>query len=353
MPTKEQQLVTLAGTVRQFADQETPTVNQWNVDPTILAQLATLVGQFFTQIEAALAAQLVLFDADHDINTGANPVPAEWIAEPAATTFIGPTQLQLPGDHRPDYAKGHRIRATIGASTVIVAVTNVAFAGNATTLTLESGVLTSGLTGIARALVRYSAPKVTLLDILAKSVLNAAIDDGAIDNRTIAATTIDGLAKIVAASCRQSLFPANHFSQSALAARAASPIQATNSAGGGTMAANQQTDWVTTVFAPTLAGRLHLVIAQAEVRFPSNCVASFTLRRSGPSPIANIRTVQLGFPNVTINAGGLQKKQESVLVIGFATAADVSNHSYVFTVLNGATAGLEVWIPPVQVLEMA
>lgn len=188
----EDDLLTLAGQVRPFVDQEVPDEAAWNVNPDVLADALTTIGQAFTTVQAAHAALLALFDADHNAQTGANPVPVEWIADGNTPTFLSASQLRLAGDRRADYAVGHRVRCTLGASQPALGITAVSYDGNqdATTITVEPAVLTSDLSAIARGLVRYSAPRVTSADVMAAAILTDALGSRVVTGPKVALATI-------------------------------------------------------------------------------------------------------------------------------------------------------------------
>lgn len=178
--SKQSDLQALANAVRLFVDQEVPTVGQWNVDPQVLIDALNTLGSFFSQVDAAHAALQTLFNADHNQSTGANPVPSEWVTDPSPASFVSASQFQLSGDRRTDYAVGHRVRATMGASTPILSITAASFVSGATTFTVDPPVLTSQLTAVARGLVRYSVPRVTAADIFLGAIVSQHIASGTI-----------------------------------------------------------------------------------------------------------------------------------------------------------------------------
>jgi len=196
--TKEEQLQTLANGVNDVVDQEIPDAAKWNEPRNAIQSGFPLIGSFFTQTDASVAALQTLFNQDHDPVTGKNPVPSEWVLDASAPTFLNAAQFRLAGDRRSDYAVGHRIRVTQGASLVIVAISGVGFdAGqNATTITVDTAVLASNLSAVARALVRFSAPKVLTADLMPDAVTTAKIVDGAVTTPKIADANVT-TAKIV------------------------------------------------------------------------------------------------------------------------------------------------------------
>jgi hypothetical protein len=166
--SKQTDLEALADVVRDFIDQEIPTVTEWNVNPGVIEQALNQIGLFFTQTDADVAAVLALFEADHDPTTGANPIPPEWVAEASTPTFVASDRFQLAGDRRADYAQAHRVRATLGVTQVIVAIAAVSFdsGANTTTVTVTPTSLTSQLSAIERGLVRASMPRIRAADLM-------------------------------------------------------------------------------------------------------------------------------------------------------------------------------------------
>jgi len=187
--SKQSELQAKAALVRLFIDQEIPPEATWNGDPIVLRDALLLLGTFCADYDAMLAAIQALFAADHNPTTGKNPLPPEWVADTGPPpVFIATNQLRLAGDRRADYAVGHRVRATLNASKVIVALTAVVFDGgtNTTLLTVFPNVLNGQLAALERALVRFSAPAVTALDLLADAVTTAAIAAGAVGSSELA-----------------------------------------------------------------------------------------------------------------------------------------------------------------------
>lgn len=168
--SKESQLDALAALVNTFISGQIPTAAEWNNNPIRLATALGLVGDFFTDTDGAHADLVALFGADHDPVTGKNNTPAEWVIEAAAPEYVSSAQFRLAGDRRNDYARGHRLRATQGAGTVIVAISATVTYDTQTqktTITVSPASLTSQLSQIERGLVRYSAPQVTPADLAA------------------------------------------------------------------------------------------------------------------------------------------------------------------------------------------
>lgn len=229
--TKESELDALAAAVRDFIDQEVPTATQWNVNPDVLRQSLTKLGDFMTAIETAHAALQALFEANHDPGTGANPVPGEWVVDTATPTFLNASQLSLPGDRRADYVIGHRIRCLLSGSPVVVALTNVTYNGgsNVTTLQTESAVLTSGLTQVSYGLVRSSVPKVQGSDILAATIAGSRLIDLTVEGGKIADLTIPG-GKLVNAAIDTAQLKDSAVSMDKLAHGAVSTLKLANAA---------------------------------------------------------------------------------------------------------------------------
>lgn len=188
MATKKEQLQTLAGAISLLADGDIPHgVNsssypdRWNEARQALRTGLPLLGDFFLDTDGGLATLLSRFNVDHATD-GTNLPPSEWVTDGGTPVFVNAGQFQLAGDRRTDYAAGHRVRALLSASPVIVSVTGVSYDGSNTTVTVTPASLTSQLAAVARGLVRTSMPRVQTSDLV----------DGSITDAKIAAATITG-----------------------------------------------------------------------------------------------------------------------------------------------------------------
>lgn len=191
--SKESDLDAKAAQLRDFIFHEIPDTPTWNVNVTRMREGLALIGDFFTQTDAAVAALTALFNADHDNGTGKNPVPSEWVADAGAPTYLGAGIFSLPGDRRADYMLGHRVRAALGPSTnVEVTVQLVGFDGlaNRTTITVAPPALTAALTGVSRGLVRFSVPRVVAGGIMADAILGPELADNAVTGPAVAPVTL-------------------------------------------------------------------------------------------------------------------------------------------------------------------
>lgn len=173
---KKDALYAIAAQVRFFIDAEVPTVTQWNVNPNKLKSGLESVGDFFDQVDADHAALVAKFNADHDPVTGKNPVPSEWVTDAAAPTFLSSSQFRFSGNRTADYKVAHRIQATLGSTTVVLAITSSSYDGSNTTLTVTPASLTSSLNKIERGLVRVSVPKIQESDLVFELPSQADID---------------------------------------------------------------------------------------------------------------------------------------------------------------------------------
>lgn len=192
MATKEQQLSALAAQCRDFINGEIPTVGTWNINPGVDRAAVALIGTFFTDTDTTVAALLAKFNVDHDPVSGKNPTPAEWVAEPNAPTFRSAGSVSLPANRTADYAPGHRVRLTLGPSKVIVGLDTVTYdpALNITLMGCTPASVNSSLSALERALIRFSAPRVTTADLVPGSVPTAALADGAVTSAKIAALAL-------------------------------------------------------------------------------------------------------------------------------------------------------------------
>ncbi len=203
--SKETQLQALANQVRDFINGEIPTVATWNVNPGVERTSLNLLGSFFTDTDGQVAALLAKFNADHDPVTGKNPIPNEWVAEPATPTFQSAAAFTLAGDRRTDYVKGHRVRLTLGPNLVIVGLDDVTYdpGTNRTTGVCNPAVVNNTLTKVERSLVRFSVPRVQASDLMAAAVTTAALADGSITSAKLGTQQVLtqhlGLAQVTAA----------------------------------------------------------------------------------------------------------------------------------------------------------
>lgn len=193
--SKESDLDALADDVRPFVDQEIPTVGQWNENPTVLEDALHLIGDFFTLVDAAHAALLAKFNADHDPTTGENPTPNEWVPYGVAPSFVHASSFSLSLDRQADFRVGDRIRIHqgIGGNTLlIVAVTGVAYSSQSqlTSVTVRAAAndapLTNPIASVDLALIRDSARRVGGFDLV----------DGAINEARQIADDLITLAKL-------------------------------------------------------------------------------------------------------------------------------------------------------------
>jgi hypothetical protein len=183
MSTKKEQLQTLAAAISLLADGDIPHgVNgssypdRWNEARQAILAGFPLLGDFFADTDGGLGTLLARFNLDHATD-GSNLPPNEWVADSAPPVFVNSGQFQLAGDRRTDYAVGHRVRAMLGTSPVIVAVTGVSYDGSTTTVSVTPASLTSQLAAVARGLVRTSMPRVVAADLMPAAVTTDGLAD--------------------------------------------------------------------------------------------------------------------------------------------------------------------------------
>lgn len=178
--SKESDLNAKADLVRAFVDQETPTVTQWNTNPTVLEDSLRMVGADFTDTDDAHDDLLGRFNLEHD-STGKHSAPSEWVRLSGSNPtplFIDASQFQLVGNWTNTFAVADRVRAQLATSVfVIAAVKTIAFASgpNRTTITLDAPVLTSALSTMDTALERHSQPKVEPVDLMPNVLGNGVL----------------------------------------------------------------------------------------------------------------------------------------------------------------------------------
>lgn len=196
MPTKKQQLQALGDQISLLQDQQIPHgVNSgafpdvWNEDRSAVKTALPIVGDFFADSDGQITALRALFNADHDPNTGKNPVPPEWVVEATTPVFVNASQFQLANDRRVDYTTAQRIRAKLGVSFVIVAINGAPSYDaqqNVTTITVTPATLSAALAEVARGLVRTSMPKVQASDIVDGAIGGNALADLGVPGSKIA-----------------------------------------------------------------------------------------------------------------------------------------------------------------------
>lgn len=195
----ESELHDLADAVRDFTNLEIPDVGEWNQNPAVLEDGLRTAGTFIQAVDAARAALEAKFLVDH-ASDGKNPLPPEWVVDGATPVFVNASILQLPGDRTADYAVGHRMRATVGSSQVVAAITSVTTGGGSTIITLDQPVLTSGLTAVARGLVRTSMPKVKFGDIMPGALLPGSAGEASSSSGVNGLTAVNSTTPVVLAN---------------------------------------------------------------------------------------------------------------------------------------------------------
>lgn len=186
--SKETDLDAKAAQLRDFIFQEIPSTATWNINVTRMREGLTLLGDFFSDTDTAIANLRALFEADHAVD-GKNPVPSEWVPDGASPTYLGAGLFSLPGDRRADYLRGHRIRAALGPSTnVEVTAQLVGFdaLANRTTITVAPPALTGALSAVSHGLVRFSVPRIVAGGIMPEAILGPELADGAVKSAAIA-----------------------------------------------------------------------------------------------------------------------------------------------------------------------
>src|SRR5262245_3207578 len=185
----ESDLIALADRVRDFVDQEIPTVETWNINPDVLDEaLRTIIGPAFTTVETGLGTTNDRIDGIVLPDGSLKPI-GEWVGEETPPVFLSTTTFGLLGDKPAYYRQGSRLRVTLAPpNTAIAAVTSAIYnpGQNQTVIALATAVLTSALSKVEMSIVRDSLPQQRTIDLLDKIVTEIKMADNAASTRVIA-----------------------------------------------------------------------------------------------------------------------------------------------------------------------